>query len=85
MTHNASCSVCLFSAPGPEPGKLTCRRYPPIAFPMLVPGAPPGQVMFTASFPVVALNGWCGEYRARLDGHARVTAGPQSSLHNPPY
>ena len=35
---------------------------------MLVPGAPPGQVRYTASFAVVAANGWCGEYRARLDG-----------------
>lgn len=54
MGDDASCSTCRFSAPGSEPGKLVCRRYPPLAFPMLMPGGLQGQVnlTFTASFSV---------------------------------
>ena len=67
MADDASCSTCRYSAQGPEPGKLMCRRYPPLAFPMLMPGAVQGQVnlTFTASFSVVAPHAWCGEYKAK--------------------
>ena len=28
ITHNVSCSACLFSAPGPDPGKLFLPPIP---------------------------------------------------------
>lgn len=61
------CANCLFAAPSKAQGRIHCKRVPPIASPVLVPGAIQGQVnvRFVAGFPEISAAEWCGEHVPR--------------------
>lgn len=57
-----TCDTCRFSAQGKVPGKLDCRRHPPI-----------DVARHDASeWPRVAPGAWCGDYESRPAKPARA-------------
>lgn len=50
-----SCATCRFSASSKKPGKLDCRRRPPVDI----------ARHDAAEFPAVFADAWCGEFEAK--------------------
>lgn len=60
-----SCSTCKYFLPqDPETG--LCRRIP--AVPLSFGVAQNGQPLVLTFFPAMKPDGWCGEFKLRLEG-----------------
>ncbi len=57
VVNPAICFACRFNFETDRPEILRCRRFPPTLF--LV-----GEGLQT-EFPIVALEGWCGEFKRK--------------------
>ncbi len=58
-----SCATCAFHGQSLESDWLVCRRYPPIA--------PANEPNRSASFPMIGLDGWCGEHKPGSKGEKK--------------
>lgn len=74
LQKDQCCSNCNFEFLDKDRSASFCRRYPPSAFPVVVPN----QITQTmdhsigTTYPPVQFDGWCGEWVEKIPAQLRL-------------
>ena len=64
----STCDSCKFYHVGKVVDRGICRRYPPTAHALVVPGLTGPQVQQQFFYPQTHGQAWCGEYQLKVEG-----------------